>query len=71
MVLCDGNIIDLFDHCCIYKVNCKGGKQTFQYKIPDSLIPESGLHTFQAIAFPLNDSEELTPYTTYKIRVQV
>jgi len=52
-------------------VNCQNGKRTFQYSVPIELIPESGLHTFQAIAIPADAGEDLSSYSTPKTRVQI
>lgn len=71
LVLRDGVLLDkLFNGSCSVKVDCKGGTQAFQYEIPRNMIPESGLHTFQAIALPATDQASLIPLFTSKIRVQ-
>lgn len=71
LVLCDGMLVDIFDGNYSYEVNCLNGSRTYQYCIPNNYIPDSGLHTFQAIAIPADKSEDLTSYSTPKIRVQI
>ena len=63
--------LNVFDNNYSYKVNCQNGKRTFQYSVPIELIPESGLHTFQAIAIPADAGEDLSSYSTPKTRVQI
>lgn len=71
MILCDGHMIDIFNNKYIYTVDCLNGSRTFQYCISSEFIPDSGLHTFQAIATPANVTEDFTSYSTPKIRVQL
>lgn len=64
-------ILDIFNNEYTYTVDCLNGSRTFQYCISSEFIPDSGMHTFQAIAIPANVTEDLTSYSTPKIRVQV
>lgn len=66
IVLCDGTMIDIFDKNYSYKVDCLKGIRTYQY-----CIPSSGLHTFQVIAIPADIGEDLSTYSTHKVRVQI
>ncbi len=70
-LLCDGKIIKAFDDKYTYKVNCLNGDRTFQYLIPNKLLPDSGLHTFQAFAIPAEKYDNLNSYSTKKIRIML
>lgn len=73
----DGELLDAFDgqYSCV--VDCRSGERTFQVKIPESFIPDSGLHTFQAVALPAYAFDQNSDHTWYnsistsKIRVQI
>lgn len=71
IVLCDGIMINVFDNNYSQKVDCLNGERTFEYPIPSEFIPESGLHTYQVIAIPAGVGEDLSSYSTPKIRVQL
>lgn len=73
----DGELLDAFDGEYSYLVDCLSGERTIQIKIPESLIPDSGLHTFQAVAIPMyahaqsDQNSRYSTISTSKIRVQV
>lgn len=71
MILRDGIMIDIFEGNYTYKVDCLNGTRTFQYRIPDQYLSDSGLHTFQAIALPADEYEILNLYSSVKVRVQL
>lgn len=71
VLLCNGTMVKAFNNNYSYKVNCQNGKRTFQYPVPSEFIPESGLHTFQAIVIPADVGEDLSSYSTPKTRVQI
>lgn len=77
VAFCDGKLMNIFDGAYSYAVNCHNGEKTFQYKIPEELIPEQGLHTFQAVFFPAlpysdkEDNPSVFPNHTSTIKVRV
>lgn len=71
----DGELLDVFDGEYSRLVNCLSGTRTFQFKIPESYIPDEGLHTFQAAAIPAYSGYQTKKYIfaeccTNKIRVK-
>ncbi len=70
-ILCDGEMLRVFDNDYTCLVDCASGLKTYQYAIPGEFIPESGLHTFQVIATPAEKGDNLISYSSTKVRVQI
>lgn len=77
ILLRDGKLLDAFDGGYSTIVDCKSGERTFQFKIPGEFIPDSGLHTFQAVAIPVyafsqnSEKSRNEAICTTKIRVNI
>lgn len=68
-LIVDGRLVKAFDDNYSIYVDCVQGGGTFSYAIPDAVIPENGIHTFQMLA--LSAGNENVDYNTSRIRVNV
>lgn len=69
-LLIDGHLVNAFGEKTSVKCYSVCGTKSFQYQIPKSLIPNNGVHFFQAVAIPCGITENIIAVSSVRVRVQ-
>lgn len=71
LLMIDGKLTKAFNDDYLIDINCQSGTRSFEYVINKDLLPTEGLHTFLLIAVPSTIGDNLTSFSTNKIRVNI